>query len=257
MSNLYFGREIRGAESMPSTQDAARTLVERDGASAAGVSFMTPHQTAGRGRQGRTWYAPPGANLTETLIGRPVALADVWQVSFVAAVAVADAITAVVPDIAVHLRFPNDVLLHGKKVCGILIETATGPDVPPDTAMPLIGIGVNVRGGTDALPPEVAVRATTIEAEAGDYVAVGVVGAHLSITLTRRWNEWRAGDGFVSTLAAWHGYHDSDARRTFLVDDVPVLCRVVAVSWEGYATLELPDQTRRTVPVAHVLFANG
>ncbi|MBC8135229.1 MAG: biotin--[acetyl-CoA-carboxylase] ligase [Fibrella sp.] len=253
MSTLSFGREIHVSDTLPSTQDAARTLAERDGASAAGASYSTAHQTAGRGRQGRTWYTPPGANLSMTLIGGPVALAELWQVSFVAALAAADTISIAAPGVPVHLRFPNDVLLNGKKGCGILIETATGPGVSPQMAIPLIGIGINVCGRTDALPPEVAVRATTIQAETGGDVLVSYVGDLLTKALTTRWNEWRGENGFATTLAAWHGYHDADARRTFVVDGAPALCRVVAVSPDGTATLELPNQTRHVVSVAQII----
>ncbi|MBC8136811.1 MAG: biotin--[acetyl-CoA-carboxylase] ligase [Fibrella sp.] len=254
MSTLRFGRETYNMNTLPSTQDAARSLAEHHGSSVAGAIYSTPHQTAGRGRQGRTWFAPPGANVVMTLIGDSVALAELWQVSFVAALAAADAIVSAAPGVPVHLRFPNDVLLSGKKVCGILVETATGPGVPPGTAMPLIGVGINVRGGTDALPPEVAVRATTIQAETGSEIAVAHVGGLLAEAFTTRWNEWREVDGFSSTLAAWHAYHDTNARRTFVLDGTSVLCRVIGVSPDGDATIELPDRTRRTIPVAHVLF---
>lgn len=253
MSTLPFGHKIHHSDSLGSTQDAARTFVERDGVSAAGVVFSTNYQTAGRGRQGKTWYAPPGANIINTFIGNPILQSELWQASFVAAIAAADAIAATASGVPVHLRFPNDILLNSKKVCGILIETATGPDVPLNTAMPLIGIGINVRGGTNALPPEVAVRATTIETETGKEVSIDAVGASLANALTARWNEWRTRDGFATTLAAWHHYHDIDARRTYIIDGAPTLCRVLRVSADGYAILELPDQSQSTVPVAHVL----
>lgn len=214
---------------------------------------MAQFQTAGRGRHGRTWYAPPGANVIHTYIGRPVALAELWQVAFVAAVALADAVTAFAEGVPVRLRFPNDLLLRGKKVAGVLVETATGADVPNGFAMPLIGIGINVLGTVDALPPEVVVRATTMESETGMAFSTGFMGGHLMLALTKRWNEWRTGDGIVSVLAAWHGYHDPEARRMFTLPDGDALCRVVSVLPDGTATLELADGSRRVIPVSHVL----
>ena len=238
---------------MASTQDAARERVERDGADVAGIVYMTTHQTAGRGRHGRTWYAPAGSNLSVTCIARPMPLAELWQVAFVAAVAVADAVTQIVPNVSTRLRFPNDVLLASQKVSGILIETATGADVPSGFAMPLIGIGVNVRGNVAAMPPDVAVRATTLQAVTGMEITVGRVGATVFSALTHRWNEWRVGDGIASTLAAWHNYHDADARRTFTIRGEPMSCRVLSVTESGDVTLELPDGSRETLPDAHVL----
>ncbi len=180
-------------------------------------------------------------------------LAELWQVAFVAAVAAADAITAAAPDVPVHLRFPNDVLFAGKKVSGILVETATGPDVPPDAVLPLIGIGINVRGGTEIMPPEVAVRATTMEAETGHEISVDVVGGLLATALNTRWNEWHTRDGFATTLRAWHDYHNPDARRTFVIGGESTLCRVLTVSPDGDVTVELPDGAMQKFPVAHIL----
>lgn len=253
MSAPHFGRVIHELSSTPSTQDEARARVEQDGVSVAGELFTTSHQTAGRGRQGRSWFTPPGANFCGTFIGRPVAVAELWQVAFVAAVAAADAVSAAAPGIETDLRFPNDVLLTGKKVCGVLVETATGPDVKPGSAMPLIGIGINVRGGTETMPPEVAVRATTIEAETGRDASVGLIGGSLITALNTRWNEWRTGGGFATTLKAWHDYHNPDARRTFVIDGASVSCRVLSVSTDGNVRVELPDGVQQMFPVAHIL----
>ena len=252
MSLLHFGRKIYGRDEMTSTQDRARELAVDGGASAAGIMVMSLFQTAGRGRHGKTWHAPPGANVTHTYIGRPVALAELWQIAFVAGLAAADCIARFAPPEPVSLRFPNDVLISGKKVCGVLIETVTdAPDIPAGYAMPLIGIGINVLGTTHSLPPEVAVRATTIEAATGQAFAVGAVGGSLSLALSHRWNEWRTDDdGFATTLTAWHARHDSSGRRAFEIDGETVSCRVVSVTPDGFAVLELPngDTHRAAVP---------
>ena len=253
MSLLTFGYHTHIAETMPSTQDAARALVEQEGVSATGFAYRTKKQTAGRGRQGKAWYTPPGANLCITFIGPPVAIHELWQVSFVSALAAADTIAVFTPNVPLQLRFPNDVLLNGKKVCGILVETAMGPHLARDMAMPLIGIGINVQGKTDALPPEIAVRATTIEAETGEAVAIDTANIMLAEALTQRWTEWRANDGFTRTLAAWHSYHPAGSWRNFIVDGESVPCRVLSVSQEGNVLFLLPNQQQREMPVAHVL----
>jgi BirA family biotin operon repressor/biotin-[acetyl-CoA-carboxylase] ligase len=255
MSAPHFGRVTHALDSTPSTQDEARAHVERHGASVAGELLTASRQTAGRGRQGRAWFTPPGANFCGTFIGLPVPISELWQVAFVAAVAAADAVTAAAPDMPVHLRFPNDVLLSGKKVSGILVETANGPDVPPGAAMPLIGIGINVRGGTEIMPPEVAVRATTLEAETGREISVGLIGGLLITALNTRWSEWRTGDGFATTLKAWQKYHNPDARRAFVIGGVPTSCRVLSVSPDGNVIVELPDASRQIFPVAHILLS--
>ena len=250
MEPVIFGRVRHYEAETTSTQDAARTYLEKYGQQAIGAAFAAGYQSAGRGRQGRTWYAPPGANVITTYIGNLVPLADLWQTAFVAAVAVADAVAQGVP---VHLRFPNDLLLRGRKAAGVLIEAAQPLGIPVGTAVPLIGVGINVRGTAADLPPEVAVRATTIEAETGTRYDVETVESHLSDALTHRWNQWRT-DGIAPLLAAWHKYHDAAIRRTFVLDTgETALCRVVSVSPDGIVTLETSDGARHVTPVSHVL----
>jgi len=253
MSSVTFGTILHGLKSTLSTQDDARRLVESDGISAAGTVYLTSDQTAGRGRQGRVWHAPPGANLSQTMIGAPVPLAELWQLSFVTGVAVHDALCEVVPETSSRLRFPNDVQIGGKKVAGILVETATGPGVPSGTAIPLIGVGVNVCGPTDALPPEVAVRATTLEAATGRFIHTGLVGGYLNRAMTLRWREWRAENGFASIVIAWRERQDIEARRLFFLDGENLSCRVLDITVDGFALLELPDGSQRSLPIPQII----
>ncbi|MGH2600504.1 MAG: biotin--[acetyl-CoA-carboxylase] ligase [Dehalococcoidia bacterium] len=126
-----------------STMDVAR------GAGHAGAphghTVLADEQTAGRGRFGRRWVAPPGANLTFTLVVRP-SLAALERLSMIAALAVADGVreTAGVQPL---FKWPNDVLIDGRKLAGILIEAEFAGDRP---AFALVGIGLNVNAETAA-----------------------------------------------------------------------------------------------------------
>ena len=125
--------------------------------------IMATSQTAGRGRRGRAWVAPPG-NLNATLIFRPGATApEAAKRSFLAANALYQALSIYVPAEKLSLKWPNDVLLSGGKVAGILLETSgQGPYVDWLS----VGIGVNLRhtpqGVTDA-----AFAPTSVHAETG------------------------------------------------------------------------------------------
>lgn len=104
--------------------------------------ILTHEQTAGRGRRGRGWSMPKG-NFAATLVMRPKGgLATAAQLSFVAALAVYDALSACCgPSVRLALKWPNDVLLNGGKVVGILLESSgSGQDVPSVA----VGIGVNL-----------------------------------------------------------------------------------------------------------------
>src|SRR5262249_22228516 len=120
-----------------------------------GLVIFTDHQTAGRGRMGRVWEGLARQQLTFSVILTPSFAAN-WLM-MASALAVHEAITGVM-GLAPAIKWPNDVLIGGKKVCGILVETSG--------EVAVIGIGVNVNGSLAQLP-ELAARATTLEDEAG------------------------------------------------------------------------------------------
>jgi BirA family biotin operon repressor/biotin-[acetyl-CoA-carboxylase] ligase len=135
-------RSIHVYQTTGSTQDGCRRIIEAKGAAADGAIVTAHHQQAGRGRLGRTWVAPPGASVTVSLVhvtGAPAAAA-VERLMLAIAVGAANAIEAVAP-LNVSLKWPNDLLIDGRKLGGILVETqqlASG-----ETAA-IIGIGINV-----------------------------------------------------------------------------------------------------------------
>ncbi len=148
-----------------STQDEARTRVRAGERHVVGVRAGC--QTAGRGRHGARWEAPFGTCLLVTYIlrGDDCRPESAGRLAFVAAVAVADAIAAGT-GLAPNVKWPNDILLSGRKVAGILIETVS-PDVEAGIteAAALIGIGLNVN--IVEFPPELSPFATSLQREAG------------------------------------------------------------------------------------------
>lgn len=121
---------------LDSTNEEARRQAE------AGVAgplwIMAERQTAGRGRRGRAWHVPPG-NLAATLLLRPQASQAVsGQLSFAAALAVADMAVRFAPQADIAVKWPNDVLADGKKLAGILLEGGRG--------WLAVGIGINLAG---------------------------------------------------------------------------------------------------------------
>ncbi|HLH86845.1 MAG TPA: biotin--[acetyl-CoA-carboxylase] ligase [Xanthobacteraceae bacterium] len=149
-------------------------------------------QSAGRGRRGRTWVSERGNLYASLLLTDPAPPERAAQLAFVAALAVHDAIAATAPALASQLAFqwPNDVLLAGAKLVGILIEAEGTPLVVA------IGIGVNC-----AHHPADAERAATDLAAAGAPVTVEALFAALSLAMLERLREWQT--GFASIRAAW------------------------------------------------------
>ena len=152
-------------------------------------------QDAGRGRRGRTWISPPG-NLYASLLLADPGPAEHWpQISFVAALAVHDAVVEVAPKLEpmLGLKWPNDVLLAGAKLAGILIEgegTQTGAVA--------VGIGVNCISH----PANMDYPATDLAA-AGVSASAATLFAALSIKMLRRLAQWNRGEGFATIRAGW------------------------------------------------------
>ena len=145
-------KQFYSYKTVPSTMDVARE--KAIGGNEAGSVVMAEFQTQGRGRQGRGWFAPPGANVCMTAIGWPVATHEAWQIALLAGVAAAEGVRAVT-SLPAGVRFPNDIYLAGRKLGGILVETVPHPK--QGFVTPLVGIGINVNVPEDSFPE--AVRA--------------------------------------------------------------------------------------------------
>lgn len=152
--------------SVESTNDTAKQLAANGAKS--GTLVWADEQTRGRGRGGHDWHSPPG-NLYTTIILRPGKPAqETAGLSFIAALAIGDAVQEHLPHNAtLSLKWPNDVLINGKKVAGILLESATVGD--GDVKWVIVGCGVNV-----ATYPELQGNGATSLANVGcDKVNIG------------------------------------------------------------------------------------
>ena len=183
--------DIRTFADLPSTQDHAREWAE-DG-HAEGLVVQALSQTKGRGRQGREWISPMG-NLYLSVLLRPACnAATAGQISFVAAVAVAAAIESFIGfDHDLRLKWPNDVLIGGKKCAGILIESSLAPGGGVDYL--IIGIGVNILA-----PPEGAIGLKDVSAKP---VPINVFRDRVLEELAAAYDEWRQ-EGFAKIRLRW------------------------------------------------------
>lgn len=145
---MPIGEPILWLETTTSTMDDAARLAA-DGAP-EGLVVVADEQTAGRGRAGRSWIAPAGTSLLLSILVRPLLPADrLVTLPLMTGVAVAEAIERTA-NVQCQLKWPNDVLLNGQKLAGIL--TSTQASVTGGAAV-IIGIGINVTTPAEALPP--------------------------------------------------------------------------------------------------------
>jgi BirA family transcriptional regulator, biotin operon repressor / biotin---[acetyl-CoA-carboxylase] ligase len=171
-----FGRPYEHVESTPSTQ----LLVPAE--APEGALVVAEEQTAGRGRLGRSWLAPAGTSLLCSLQLRPaVAPVRLPELTGVASRACAEAIAALT-GLEPELKFPNDVLVGGRKVAGILAEARE--------ARVVLGVGVNVNIAAEELPREVELPATSLLVESGGEIDRAMLLVELLERLERRYDEW-------------------------------------------------------------------
>ncbi|HQZ54915.1 MAG TPA: biotin--[acetyl-CoA-carboxylase] ligase [Thermoflexales bacterium] len=186
--------DLRRFEEVTSTMDVARELAEAG--APEGVCVVAGAQTSGRGRMGRTWFSPPGTALYMSLLLRPTFLPTArggW-LAMLSAVAVrggAQAMldTAGCPTADLALKWPNDVLLGGRKLAGILIESTFAGD---GLERVVVGIGLNVNTRFDQAPEEVRLRATSLREAVGDALDLDQVLAALLAALEARYEALRA-----------------------------------------------------------------
>ena len=181
-----------------STNDTAIALA--DAGAEEGVVVVADAQTAGRGRLGRAWASPAGAGIYATVILRPDARVTPL-VSLAAGLAIAEGIEAAT-GLRTRVKWPNDVFVDGgsgpasdRKLAGILAE---GGALTSGTSWVVLGLGINVLPAS--YPPEVAARATSLEAELGRPVERGLVLAECLAAWSARYGELRRGriDAVVS-----------------------------------------------------------
>jgi BirA family biotin operon repressor/biotin-[acetyl-CoA-carboxylase] ligase len=156
-------------DALDSTQDQARAAVQRG---APGQSlFVTDFQRAGRGRQGRSWLAEPGVGLLVSVVFREaVAMPTPGRWTSLASVSLVEAIETVVPGLRPAIKWPNDILIDGRKVAGILAEsTWDGAQL-----VVVVGVGVNVRTAAAELAP-LEGRATSLRVAGGHDVDRGAL----------------------------------------------------------------------------------
>jgi len=182
-------------DSLPSTNtEAARQAMQ---GAPEGLCVVAREQTAGRGRQGRNWASPKDGGLYFSIVLRPRLELSRWPLlTLMAAVTVRDALQEACA-LAADIKWPNDLLAGGLKLCGILAETI---ETEAGRAA-IVGIGINLNDR--ALSPELRGTATSIEAATGNVPDTETVLRALAHHLSRRYEELHEATGPAAILRAW------------------------------------------------------
>ncbi|MBC7931392.1 MAG: biotin--[acetyl-CoA-carboxylase] ligase [Rubrivivax sp.] len=182
-------------DSLPSTN----TEAARQAALGApeGLCIVAREQTAGRGRQQREWVSPKDAGLYFSIVLRPLTQAREWPlITLAAALAVRDALKESCA-LEADIKWPNDLLAAGRKLCGILAETF---ETPQGRAV-VVGIGINLTNR--AFPPEILATATSVEEQTGQTPDAERLLLSLTRALSRRYEMLDAEGGASHVVREW------------------------------------------------------
>ena len=176
------GRPVEVTAEIGSTNDAV--MAAGRAGRAEGLAIVADRQTAGRGRRGRTWASTAGVGLYTSLLLRPDLPPDrIPLLTLVAGLGVAEAIEEMA-SVAARLKWPNDVLVDGRKVAGILAETAFADTT--SISHVVVGIGINVNHDRQDLPEAEFPEATSLYLATGRIIPRG----HLAATVYERIDRW-------------------------------------------------------------------
>ncbi|HEX8920889.1 MAG TPA: biotin--[acetyl-CoA-carboxylase] ligase [Pyrinomonadaceae bacterium] len=183
-------------DSLPSTNTEAQRQAMQG--APEGLCVMAREQTKGRGREGRVWLSPPDAGLYFSILLRPVRLAvRAWPLlTLISALAVRDALLDAC-ELETDIKWPNDILVNERKLCGILaetIETETGRAV-------VIGIGINLN--ESAFPPELKAVATSVSSLTGKTPDTEALLQALIRALGKRYEQLQAANGEAEVIREW------------------------------------------------------
>jgi BirA family transcriptional regulator, biotin operon repressor / biotin---[acetyl-CoA-carboxylase] ligase len=218
------GREIRWFETMTSTSEWAHSLAE--GGVAEGTVIVADKQTAGRGRLGREWASPPGGLWFSVILRPRIPVDHMPLIGLAACVAVARGIMETT-GLRARLKWPNDVLVEGRKVAGLLLETgplgaalrddvvgrtpaASGPPAPRSGWL-ILGIGINANVAPEALPSRLQYPATSLQAALGRPMERGRLLRAVLAPFGREYAELHKAGG-AGVLRRWRAWSETLGR---------------------------------------------
>lgn len=182
----WLGRHWQFVPKIDSTSLCLEKMVS--GGAPEGVVVVADQQTAGRGRMGRTWFSPPRCNIYCSFLLRPkIDPPQVTSLPLLIGLAVTRSIRNILPDLEPKIKWPNDIQIDGRKICGILCDMQAEMDQIHHV---IIGFGMNVNIEPTDLLPEIAQRATSLRIVAGKKISRVAILASILNTFEELYKKW-------------------------------------------------------------------
>ncbi|MGB9937929.1 MAG: biotin--[acetyl-CoA-carboxylase] ligase [Methanobacterium sp.] len=241
LNTSYIGKEIHYFREVDSTNEVAKRLAQ-EGAP-EGTVVIAERQQKGRGRRGKQWVSPIGGAWM-SLILRPDTLPmNAPQLTFTAGVAAAKTIKDEY-GLKVGIKWPNDILIDNKKVCGILTEISTGKD---SIDYIIAGIGIDANVDLDSLPPELRKHTTSLKTELDGEISRMILVRKFLENFESIYNEFNQGN-FQEILKKWRKYSKTIGSNVEIRKGTEIIRgEAVGVNREGALILELKDGSLKKI----------
>lgn len=237
----WAGREILYLDEVDSTNTAAKKAAENG--AVHGTLVVSERQTGGKGRRGRAWDSPRGTGIFMTLILRPnMAPVHASMLTLVAALAVADGIRECTGAESL-IKWPNDIVMSGKKVCGILTEMSADPDCINYVT---VGIGINVN--MEEFPEEIRGVAASIFTETGKKTKRSLLISAVMAAFERYYEVFMKTTDMSGLLEDYNGKLANCGRTVRVLDPAGEYSgTAIGIDREGELLVEMEDTTVRRV----------
>lgn len=241
LETKFMGQKIFYSEEAASTNDLAKELAEKGVREGAVVIAET--QTHGKGRLGRRWISPRGGIWFSVILRPAVDPKDAPKIVFMAAVAIAKTIRKML-GLTAKTKWPNDVLVHNKKVCGLLAETSISDD---NINFVVLGIGINANVDTNAFPKELTGSLTSLKQEAKREIPREEFLQVLLKEMEHYYNDFTRGR-FARILEEWKSLTDMIGKDVEVVSfDERFEGEAIDVDQDGALMVKLEDGSVKRV----------
>ncbi|MDW7775926.1 MAG: biotin--[acetyl-CoA-carboxylase] ligase [Methanosarcinales archaeon] len=231
----FVGKQIYYFDEIDSTNRKARELAP---GCPDGTIILAERQSEGRGRMGKEWYSPQGGIWLSIILKPDISPEHIYRLTLVAGVAVVE--TLVDMGIAAQIKWPNDILINEKKVCGILTEVDAEMDA---VNFVIVGIGINANIELDMLPPLFGVHSTSLKSAAGSAINRVELVQRLLERFEQDYGTFMSGD-FDSILKRWREHSATLNRRVRIVTRFrTIVGEAVGIDHDGALVVEMEDGT--------------
>lgn len=228
----WLGKELICMDSLDSTNLEVRRLAENG--ACHGTTVITEEQTMGRGRRGRGWLGEEGSGIWMSFLLRPsIGAENSSMLTLVTALAVEEAIREIT-GIRSGIKWPNDIIIHGRKVCGILTEMSLQMD---EINYIVVGLGINVN--IEQFPKELEEKATSLQMEGGARVRRAPLAAKVLECFEKYYDIFLKTEDLSALMELYNNllvHRDQDIR--LIHGDSEELCRSRGINEEGELIVE-------------------